>query len=395
VPQALDRLARPLADVPVMPEDTGLDLDHPDIAPRLLGPPAAGSDIIGDSCIPAAETPDSDPNHPPGCSDHGTRVAGVLGAAWNNGQGGAGVAPNARFIPMRYCWDDDNCYQYNDAEAVNRAAAAGARVISMSYLVGAIEQDFRDAIANHPNILFVTIPSGNGGATNADPDAANRMPCGLDLPNIICVSTSSPDDGLDCGDYGATLVDVAVPTQNSVTTANGGGFEPTVCATSFAAPTAAGMATILFGEVPQASPADVKEAIMVGARRVPAWQGKSVTGGVVDAVGAVDEIQAKFGLAPPSTSVKCAGKAATVVGSDVSDKLRGTQKADVIAGLGGADVIRGLKGNDRLCGGAGPDRLLGGAGNDRLLGQAGRDTLIGGPGHDRLNGGPGKDHTRQ
>ncbi len=35
VGQALDLIARPLADVPVLVADTGLDLDHPDIAPRL------------------------------------------------------------------------------------------------------------------------------------------------------------------------------------------------------------------------------------------------------------------------------------------------------------------------------------------------------------------------
>src|SRR4051794_31926878 len=178
VPQALDILGRAPADVPVLIPDTGLDTDHPDLAPRLLAPPAANSDLIGNDCNPGNNVPDNDPNHPPGCSDHGTLVAGILGAAWNNGIGGAGVAPNARFVPMRTCWDADQCYEFVQADAFNTAINAnGVRVVSMSWLSGAPpENDFLQAIASHTNTLFVTIPSGNGGATNADPDFENRPP---------------------------------------------------------------------------------------------------------------------------------------------------------------------------------------------------------------------------
>lgn len=297
VGEAIDQ-AGPLADVPVLVADTGIDLDHPDLASRILSPVPAGSDFIGNTCQPGNgnTNPDNDPNHG-ACSDHGTLVAGVLGAAWNNGVGGAGVAPNATFIPFRTCWDDDQCFEFVQSDAMNRAISDyGARVVSMSWLSGSpIENDFKKTITSHPNTLFVAIPSGNGGATNAEPDSDQRMPCGLDAPNILCVSTSSPDDGLDCGDFGKTLVDVAVPTQNSITTTNGGGFTNTGCATSFAAPTAAGIATILFGMNPQASASQVRQAIIDGARPVPAWSGKSVSGGIADAAGAVAALQG----APP------------------------------------------------------------------------------------------------
>lgn len=305
VAEGLDHAARPLVDIPVLVADTGLDLDHPDLASRLLIPPPAGSDFAGqpNGCsypLNFTAVPDNDPSDPVGCSGHGTLVAGFLGAAWNNGAGGAGVAPNARFIPFRTCYDDDQCFQYVQADAMTRAIDQyGARVISMSWLSGAPEDDFAAVISSHPNTLFVAIPSGNGGATNADPDAAERFPCSAPSSNVLCVTTSSPTDGLSCGDYGATLVDVAVPTENSVTTANGGGFTNTGCATSFAAPGAAGLATILFGIAPEATASQVRTAIIDGARRVGAWSGKSVSGGIADAVGAVDALQAQLGLGPP------------------------------------------------------------------------------------------------
>ncbi len=101
-----------------------------------------------------------------------------------------------------------------------------------------------------------------------------------------------------------------------------------------------------------------------------------------------------------SSTPKCRGREATIVGTGRRDRLSGTAAADVIVGLGGDDTISGLgmkdticggPGNDKLKGGPGRDTLLGGPGSDTLLGGPGRDTLLGGPGRDKLNGGPGKD----
>jgi len=102
---------------------------------------------------------------------------------------------------------------------------------------------------------------------------------------------------------------------------------------------------------------------------------------------------------------RCAGKKATVVGTNGKDKLKGTKGRDVISAGGGDDTVRGLKGSDRVCGGNGKDKIAGGPGRDKLRSGAGNDTLLGVPGqdkleggagkNDRLNGGPGKDFVRQ
>ena len=87
----------------------------------------------------------------------------------------------------------------------------------------------------------------------------------------------------------------------------------------------------------------------------------------------------------------CAGKFATIAGTDGPDVLRGTPGADVISGLGGNDVIKGGGGNDRICGDAGNDRIKGGNGRDRLYGGKGNDRVLGGKGKDKLDGGPARD----
>ena len=117
VPQALDRIGRPLQDITVAIPDTGIDLDHPDLQPRLFSLPQAGTvpDAEGertprrgrrrarlglhrDPCRVRGPCPGRRSLGPERSRDGGGRR---VGAAWNNGQGGAGVAPNARILALR------------------------------------------------------------------------------------------------------------------------------------------------------------------------------------------------------------------------------------------------------------------------------------------------------
>jgi len=60
------------------------------------------------------------------------------------------------------------------------------------------------------------------------------------------------------------------------------------------------------------------------------------------------------------------GWAATVRGTEASDRLRGTAGADRLFGRGGPDRIDALAGPDFVDGGAGPDVITAGAGDDRV-----------------------------
>lgn len=70
-------------DVVIAVLDDGVDLDHPDLAPNLLPPlnfPENWREI-------------------PGFGWHGTQVAGVIAAAANNAEGGAGACPSCKILP--------------------------------------------------------------------------------------------------------------------------------------------------------------------------------------------------------------------------------------------------------------------------------------------------------
>jgi Ca2+-binding RTX toxin-like protein len=75
-----------------------------------------------------------------------------------------------------------------------------------------------------------------------------------------------------------------------------------------------------------------------------------------------------------------------LVGTGVTDRIRGLGGNDIIAGIGGDDILDGGAGNDLIVGGAGDDLLIGGIGFDQLQGGSGNDNLQGGDGNDQLFG---------
>lgn len=92
----------------------------------------------------------------------------------------------------------------------------------------------------------------------------------------------------------------------------------------------------------------------------------------------------------PGVPSRCPGRASGgghhLVGSPLTDRIRGTEIRDIACGLEGDDVLRLGGGNDLLLGGGGSDVLRGGPGNDRLTGHGGDDVCVGGPGKDRFRG---------
>ncbi|MFC3550300.1 S8 family serine peptidase [Lysobacter cavernae] len=104
--------------------DTGVDVHHPD----LHGQVAVTRDFVDGGATPA-ET-------------HGTQVAGIIGARSDDGIGIAGVAPQARLLALRACWQSPGadgaaaCSSFTLAKALQFALDADAQVLNLS-LTGA------------------------------------------------------------------------------------------------------------------------------------------------------------------------------------------------------------------------------------------------------------------
>ena len=141
-PEAWARGARG-AGTTIAVVDTGVDLGHPDLSSKIV----AGTDFV-----PEAGEADC----PAGAQDengHGTHVAGIAAAVTNNGIGVAGVAPDARIMPVRVLDAEGSGSPDDIAAGIRWAADGGAQVINLSLgelpVVGQLQpinQDIEDAV---------------------------------------------------------------------------------------------------------------------------------------------------------------------------------------------------------------------------------------------------------
>jgi subtilisin family serine protease len=98
--------------------DSGVDDSHPD----LLGQVAIRQNFIdGKPYLPEA---------------HGTGVAGIIVARADNGIGIAGMAPGARLMALRACWEEPSrvtlCNSFTLGKALNFAISNDAHIINLS-----------------------------------------------------------------------------------------------------------------------------------------------------------------------------------------------------------------------------------------------------------------------
>jgi serine protease len=107
--------------------DTGVDLGHPDLAGKLV----SGATFI--NCNPSCGNGNwKGPDGVGQAEDtHGTHVSGIAAAATNNGVGIAGVAPDAKVMPVKVLEAGSGSFE-DIAHGVRWAADHGADVINLS-----------------------------------------------------------------------------------------------------------------------------------------------------------------------------------------------------------------------------------------------------------------------
>jgi len=102
--------------------DTGLDSDHPELLGRV--------DVQRNFVDADAQRFQLD--------RHGTAIAGIIAANADNGVGIVGIAPEARLLALKACWqlqpdrDDARCNSYTLAQALSAAIELKAKVINLS-----------------------------------------------------------------------------------------------------------------------------------------------------------------------------------------------------------------------------------------------------------------------
>jgi thermitase len=264
--------------------DTGVQLDHPDLAGRI----APG----GRSFVSGVTTPADD-------NGHGTHVTGIIAADADNAQGVAGVAPDATVLPLKALDSSGAGDSIAVGDALDYAGDLGDPIVNASLSGPYYSQYVADAIASHPSTLYV-VAAGNGedygdplvgddndGAVGTFSDSGPEYPCDLPAPNLICVgATDNRDSVTTFSNYGATSVDLFAPGQSILSTWPGGTYQLR-SGTSMAAPMVAAEAALVLAYRTRLNTASVKKILLSSVHPIASATGKSVSGGRADALAAV------------------------------------------------------------------------------------------------------------
>ena len=200
--------------------------------------------------------------------DHGTKVAGVIGATANNGKGIAGVASGVKIMPISICYTDNELgiaasTTTNFANAIRFAANNGARVInnSWSFDTSSPISEINNAITYaHGKGCIVVFSSGNKGSAVSQPAAG--------APSATLVVGAIDRNGYksDFSGYGSSL-DVVAPGREIWTTDVTGGYT-CVSGTSFAAPHVSGIVALIWATDPDLSVWRVRNIIEQTTRKI-------------------------------------------------------------------------------------------------------------------------------
>ena len=162
--------------------DTGADIDHPELRTQVATHYDFVDDEGGDFSADA----------------HGTAVAGIIGAASNNGVGMVGVAPSTRMSVLKACWYGSVstraiCDSFTLAKALSHAIESKTDVINLSLggpadaLLGRlVKQALRDEIivvAAAPKHSGFEFPAKIAGVIVVDKDGyANSVQIPITAP---------------------------------------------------------------------------------------------------------------------------------------------------------------------------------------------------------------------
>ncbi|WP_448626539.1 S8 family serine peptidase [Geodermatophilus sp. URMC 64] len=266
--------------------DTGYDSDHPDLRGALWTNPAescGGADTDGNGKAGdchgwnfTTNSPDVD-NGSHGT--HGTSVAGVLAARAGNGEGSAGVAPDVQIMPL-VIGGGESVDVLLGAEAIRYAADHGASVVNASWggsFSGSALDALKSAIAYAASKGVLVVAAAGNDSLNRD--TSILYPASLTDPNLITVGAATAADTVSSfSAYGANSVDLFAPGTLVFSTWNDGGYR-LIDGTSIAAPQVAAALALYHAVDPSATATDLRARLLADVDPVPAFVGKSVTGG--------------------------------------------------------------------------------------------------------------------
>lgn len=287
--------------------DAGIDIDHPDLVNRIW---VNQREIFGDGVdndrngyvddIRGWDFVDGDNDTHPyvtkcsnrnTCDDlalnHGTVVSGIIAADSNNGVDIAGLAPEARIMPLRALDALGSGSSADVIKGIDYAIKNGATILNMSFAGNIEDPELNHAIERAYNAgIAVVVAAGNKeGDSQIDLDVSPRFPiCSRgSTGQKISFGVGAHDQNgklADFSNYGSDCLDLIAPGDNITgivlyDPANGynSQVESGFRGTSLAAPMASGAIALIRAYRPGLSLARVYQLLRENARDVSGVNG--------------------------------------------------------------------------------------------------------------------------
>ncbi|MCA1568440.1 MAG: S8 family serine peptidase [Acidobacteria bacterium] len=269
--------------------DGGIDINHADLQANIWRNPGEvpgnafdddGNGFADDIHGWDFHHGDSSVYDNPTEDDHGTHVAGTIGAHGDNNTGVTGVNWEVSIVSIKVLGPDGGSTSniikgYNYARKL-REAGVNLRVLNNSYGGPGKSLAALDAInqLNNAGILFV-VAAGNEARDNFSyPD----FPANYDAPNVIAVASTNTNDFISSfSNFGARLVSMGAPGSSILSTTPNNTYS-FFSGTSMAAPHVTGAAALVVAASPSITTAQLRGVLAFTGDRLPALEAKTTTG---------------------------------------------------------------------------------------------------------------------
>jgi subtilisin family serine protease len=276
--------------------DTGVDYLHPDLAGNIWVNvdeiPGNGLDDDNNGYVDDVRGYDfyNDDANPMDDNNHGTHVAGTIGAIGDNSAGVAGINWDVQIMPLKFLGADGSGTTSDAIEAIRYAVANGAQISNNSWGGDPFSNAMFDAIrdARDAGHIFVAA-AGNGNflGIGLNNDATPFYPASYNLDNIVAVAATDHNDQLAVfSNYGASSVELAAPGVSilSTTRNNSYGYSS---GTSMAAPHVAGALSLLWDYEPGLTYRQVIDRVLGSVDPIESLEGRVTTGGRLNVAAAL------------------------------------------------------------------------------------------------------------
>jgi subtilisin family serine protease len=236
------------ANVVVAVTDDAFRMDHVDLVNKYVSPYDAVTQ--GTNAAPCGTN----------AGNHGTHVAGTVGAQTNNGIGVASIGFNVSVMPIKI----GNCNNQltHGYEGITYAANNGAHVVNMSWGGGGFSnygQNVCNYAWNQGTILVAA--AGNNNASTV------FYPAGY--TNVIAVASTTPTDAKSNFSQYGTWINISAPGSNIRSTyATSSTAYNSISGTSMASPHVAGLLGLMKSVAPNATNANLITCLNNGADNI-------------------------------------------------------------------------------------------------------------------------------